>query len=181
MATTTEPDAGNGPILPDELLAARDRQARHRARAGRAGERQRLRRRYLPAALVGASVLSLAGVADKLVSASVANQRAAASTTTLPATTTTTTPASAATLAQVAKTLSADRQAIAALAAAEAALAAKAGGSGGSGGSGTGALPSLNLPSLPSLPSASSISVPPAPAAPAPATHATTGASVVVP
>lgn len=179
---TTDPHqtpqaTSGGPVPPDELLAAGDRRARERTLAERAEHRQRRRRRILPAALVGASVLSLAGIADRFVTGTLPSQAAAITTPTATTgatpTTGATSTAAGTTLAQVARTLAADQQAIAALARAQAQLARNAGGDGG----GSSALPAIQLPSLPSLPSSASISVP----APAPATHATTGASVVVP
>lgn len=166
------PEGPAAVLPPDELLAAGHRRARQRTLSGRADERQRARRRILPAALAGASVLALAGAADRFVAGTVPASTTTATAVAGPAPTTGAVPA--ATLNQIAQTLAADRQAIAALAQAQAQLAGKAGEDGGSGAS----VPAVSLPSLPSLPSASSLAVPPAAA---PATHATTGASVVVP
>lgn len=167
------PEGPAAVLPPDELLAAGHRRARQRTLSGRADERQRARRRILPAALAGASVLALAGAADRFVAGTVpASTTTTAAAAAGPAPTTGTVPAT--TLNQIAQTLATDRQAIAALARAQAQLAGKAGEDGGSGAS----VPAVSLPSLPSLPSASSLAVPPAAA---PATHATTGASVVVP
>jgi hypothetical protein len=153
----------------DELLAAADQRARADILAERAERRQQSRRRFLPLAIAGASVLSVAAVAERFVTSTVAPQATASSTTTQAIRGTS---SASAILAQVTRILRADRQAIAALAEAEAKLAQSAA-------PGDDALSVPQLPSLPSLPSASSLSVP-APA-PAPATHATTGASVVIP
>jgi hypothetical protein len=121
---------------------------------------------------VGSALLITAGLADRFVQA-----------TTLPRTTvaaiapSTSVPVSsnAQTLAQVTQTLAADQQAIAAIAKSQAQLAASSGGDGGA----RVAIPNIQLPTLPTIPSVSSVSVPAATAAPV--THATTGASVVIP
>ncbi len=176
-----------GPVVPpDDLLAAGDRRAQARTLAQRTEARQRTRRRILPAALAGASVLALAGAADRFVAGTVPAVPAATTGVTPTAGAASPAPStgtSAATLNRISQTLAADRRAITALAQAQAALARSAGGDSGGGtggdhgGSSGGAPPSVSLPSLPALPSASSLSVPAA----APTTHATTGASVVVP
>lgn len=174
---TTSPDdraqehAATDLSLSEDLMKARDRVAQQRARATRALARGRTRRRFLPTAIVGSALLVTAGLADRFVQSSLprATVAAAASSTPVP------TSSNAQTLAQVTQTLAADQRAIAAIAKAQAQLAASAGGDGG----GAAAIPSIQLPSLPSLPNISSVSVPAA--TPAPTTHATTGASVVVP
>ncbi len=168
-ATGRSPEAAAETIPPDGLLAAGDRRARQRTLTHQAELRQRMRRRIVPAALVGSSVFALAAAADRFV------VRTLPSTVASPATAAgaAASGASPATLSQIAKTLAADRHAIAALAQAQAQLAHQAAGDDGGA-----ALPSLSLPSLGALPSSSSIAVPPIPA---PATHAVTGASGVVP
>ena len=173
-----------GPVVPpDDLLAAGDRRAQARTLAQRTEARQRTRRRILPAALAGASVLALAGAADRFVAGTVPAATTGVTPTAGAASPAPSTGTSAATLNRISQTLAADRRAITALAQAQAALARSAGGDSGGGtggdhgGSSGGAPPSVSLPSLPALPSASSLSVPAA----APTTHATTGASVVVP
>lgn len=158
-------------ILSDDLLRARDSAAQQRARVARALERGRTRRRILPTAIVGSALLVTAGLADRFVQASLPRTTVAAiaPSTSVPGS------SSVQTLAQVTRTLAADQQAIAALARTQAQLAASAGGDG----AGRVAIPNIQLPALPTIPSVSSVSVPAATAAPV--THATTGASVVIP
>jgi len=161
----------NDEVLPDELLRARDRVARHRAQVARKIGRGRYRRRVLPAAIVGSTLLVTAGLADRFVQSTLPRTVVGAtSTTTAPAPA----PTNAAALARVTQTLAADQRAIAALAQAQAQLARNAGQDGG-----PISVASVQLPSLPSIPSIPAVSVPSAVAAPT--THASTGASVVVP
>jgi len=175
MTTDFDPYADTSQeILPDELLAARDRVAQGRAKAARTIGRARNRHRVLPSAIVGSALLVTAGLADRFVQSTLTHATAAVTTTTtLPATS-----SNAAALAKVTRTLAADQQAITALAKAQSQLARSAAGDGGSV-----SLPNVVLPSLPSLPPVPSIAPISSPtvATPAPTTHATTGASVVVP
>ena len=158
-------------LYSDELLHARDRAAQQRARAARSLDRGRARRRFLPTAIVGSALLVTAGLADRFVQASLPRATVAAVTPTTVAPTS----GSALALAQVTQTLAADQRAIAALAKAQNQLAASAGGDGG----GRVAISSISLPTLPTIPNIPSVSAPAATTAPV--THATTGASVVVP
>jgi len=120
---------------------------------------------------VGSALLVTAGLADRFVLASQprATLTAIASSTPVPSS------SNLQTLAQVTQTLAADQRAIAAIAKTQAQLVASTGADGG----GSVATPNIQLPTLPSLPSIPSVAVP-APSA-APVTHATTGASVVIP
>ena len=163
--------------VPEDILLARDRIANHRAKAARSIGRGRYRRRFLPAAVVASATLVTAGLADRFVQVSLARTATAVIAPTAA-------PSSLATskaLAMVTKTLAADQQAIAALAKTQAQLARSAQSDGGTSVPSSASSPSLQLPSLPSLPSVPSIPSIPAIATPAPATHATTGASVVLP
>ncbi len=159
-------------VLPEDLLLARDRAAQHRAKAARSIGRSQKRRRFLPAAVVGSALLVTAGLADRFVQASLPRTASAISASPIAVTTSANTLA----LAQVTRTLAAGQKAIAAIASAQSQLARSAGQDGG----GSVALPSIQLPSLPSIPSIPAVSAPTAVTA-APTTHATTGASVVVP
>ncbi len=158
-------------LLPEGLLAARDRVARRHARERRSLAWGRARRRFLPAVVIGSALLFTVGVADRFVQALLPPTRTASA----PALGSAPASVNNQTLAQVAQTLAADQKAIAALARAQAQLARSAGGDAGS------ALGASNLaiPKLPSLPALPSFSAPALPSAPA--AHATTGASVVVP
>ena len=173
---TTSSEYGTYPSEPaesqfsEELLKARDRTAQQRARATRALDRGRARRRFLPSVIVGSALLVTAGFADRFVQSSIPSATVA-TTTPLSVPVASNSPA----LIQVTQTLAADQRAIAAIAKAQAQLAASAGGDGG----GQVAISNVQLPTLPTLPSISNVSIPAATTAPA--THATTGASVVVP
>jgi hypothetical protein len=173
---TTEPNALEPSkaevILPDDLLFAQDRIAQHRARALRSINQQQRHRRFLPAAIVGSALLVAAGLADRFVQAAVRSTVISQQSpvVTVPNTTDTRS------LASITQILAADQRTIAALAQAQAQYANSSVRAGGS----SVALPNIQLPNLPSLPALPS-TPPPTVAASPPATHATTGASVVVP
>ena len=169
--TTDEPAPTNPDVPTDEVLAASDQVALHRARVARAMRRGRLRRRILPKVAAVTAVLATLAIADGLVQAAVPRPAAIA-----PAPARVLGPsATAQALAQVSKTLAADQQALAALEQTQAQLARGAeGADGGTSVSGASA-PGISLPSLSSVAPLPSISTP------APVPTVTTGASVVVP
>jgi hypothetical protein len=163
----------DGSVLPDDLLAARDRVAKSRVRARRTIGRGRTRRRYLPQTIAVAAVLVTLGAADRFVQGAVPAPTAPAAA--LPLTRSGSASSATQALAQISQTLAADQRAINALAVAQARLARGAGGDGGGSSAGTG----IQLPSLPSIGSLPTIPVPAATSVPT--VSATTGASVVVP
>src|ERR1039458_1503287 len=166
----------DGSVLPDDLLAARDRVAKSRVRARRTIGRGRTRRRWRPQTIAVAAVLFTLGAADRFVQGAVPAPTAPAAA--LPLTRSGSASSATQALAQISQTLPADQRAINALAVAQARLAPRRGGAGGDGG-GSSAGTGIQLPSLPSIGSLPTIPVPAATSVPT--VSATTGASVVVP
>lgn len=167
-----EAPKGDGDLLPDDLLAARDRIEKSRARASSRIGRGRARRRILPQVLAVSAVLVTLAAADRFVQGAIPAPTAASSA--LPARSSSTSSSTQA-LAQLGRTLAADQRAIDALAITQARLARGAEGDGGGASSAT----AIQLPSLPSVGALPSIQLPAATSVPA--VSATTGASVVVP
>jgi len=174
MTTDTPlPHHNANDVLPEELLLRRDRLARQRLLANRSLEHATSRRRLLPPALIASAFVAIAGLADHFVQAKGA---ASATVSTAPRPVV---PTSTASLAQVAATLAADQRAIAGIASAQAQLARSVAQAGGDSSSTT-TQSALQLPALPSLPSLPNAAAATAQSV-APSTHASTGASVVLP
>jgi len=171
-AEHTTPDLP-GDTRPDELLAASDRIAQHRARATRALGRGRLRRRILPGVVAASAIVVTLGAADRFVQGTIPTRTSVSP----PPVSGGATSATARALAAVSRTLAADQRAIASLAQAQLKMA-RAGQSTGGGAPSAGSS-GISVPSLGASVPLPTFTAPAVVAAPTVA--ATTGASVVVP